>query len=209
MGEVIHVENLGFYDFGNNGPISARGETRIGGRIPVNPSPGLKSKGNPIGATGLGHIFELVSHELGEAGPRKGFGRPDCDRGERWQHPWNGRGGGLHNGARPLTICTGDSKSMPCAYEGLYPVLIFAFLRVCGKNSLLPGLEVLVLRNILPVNLPRELLYKRLRQRVFLLPNLPSASWNGKIHCKIPCWQGICVETGAISTASPARQSGA
>jgi hypothetical protein len=42
-----------------------------GGRIPVNPSGGLESKGHPIGATGLGQICELVSQLRGEAGPRQ------------------------------------------------------------------------------------------------------------------------------------------
>lgn len=71
VGEVIQIENLGFCGFGDGGPISERGETRIGGRIPVNPSGGLESKGHPIGATGLGQIFELVTQLRGEAGPRQ------------------------------------------------------------------------------------------------------------------------------------------
>ena len=48
-----------------------RGETALGGRIPVNPSGGLESKGHPIGATGLGQIFELVQQLRGEAGARQ------------------------------------------------------------------------------------------------------------------------------------------
>lgn len=71
VGEVIQIENLGFCGFGEGGPMSERGETRIGGRIPVNPSGGLESKGHPIGATGLGQIFELVTQLRGEAGPRQ------------------------------------------------------------------------------------------------------------------------------------------
>ncbi len=71
MGEIIQLENLGFCDFGDGGPISERGETRIGGRIPVNPSGGLESKGHPIGATGLGQVHELVTQLRGEAGPRQ------------------------------------------------------------------------------------------------------------------------------------------
>lgn len=71
MGEIIQLENLGFCDFGDGGAISARGETAIGGRIPVNPSGGLESKGHPIGATGLGQIHELVTQLRGEAGPRQ------------------------------------------------------------------------------------------------------------------------------------------
>jgi acetyl-CoA acetyltransferase len=71
MGEIIQLENLGFCAFGDGGAISARGETAIGGRIPVNPSGGLESKGHPIGATGLGQIHELVTQLRGEAGPRQ------------------------------------------------------------------------------------------------------------------------------------------
>lgn len=71
MGEVIQVENLGFCDFGDGGVISERGETTIGGRIPVNPSGGLESRGHPVGATGLAQVYELVAQLRGEAGPRQ------------------------------------------------------------------------------------------------------------------------------------------
>lgn len=71
MGEIIQVENLGFCDFGEGGPISERGETAIGGRIPVNPSGGLESKGHPVGATGLSQVHELVTQLRGEAGKRQ------------------------------------------------------------------------------------------------------------------------------------------
>lgn len=71
MGEVIQVENLGFCAYGDGGRLAERGDTRIGGRIPVNPSGGLESKGHPIGATGLGQIYELVAQLRGEAGARQ------------------------------------------------------------------------------------------------------------------------------------------
>lgn len=71
VGEVIQIENLGFVEFGDGGPASLRGDTTIGGRIPVNPSGGLESKGHPIGATGLGQIHELVTQLRGEAGARQ------------------------------------------------------------------------------------------------------------------------------------------
>ncbi len=71
MGEIIQIENLGFCAFGDGGAISERGETSIGGRIPVNPSGGLESKGHPVGATGLGQVHELVTQLRGEAGPRQ------------------------------------------------------------------------------------------------------------------------------------------
>jgi acetyl-CoA acetyltransferase len=69
--EVVQAENLGFCEFGQGGWIAERGETSLGGRIPINPSGGLESKGHPIGATGLGQIFELVTQLRGEAGRRQ------------------------------------------------------------------------------------------------------------------------------------------
>ena len=71
MGEIIQVENLGFCEFGAGGRIAERGETRIGGRIPVNPSGGLESKGHPVGATGIAQVHELVTQLRGEAGARQ------------------------------------------------------------------------------------------------------------------------------------------
>jgi acetyl-CoA acetyltransferase len=62
---------LGFFPLGEGGPAAERGETAIGGRIPFNPSGGLESKGHPIGATGLGQVFEIVSQLRGEAGARQ------------------------------------------------------------------------------------------------------------------------------------------
>lgn len=71
MGELMQTEMLGFCDFGEGGRLAESGATRLGGRIPVNPSGGLECKGHPIGATGLGQIFELVSQLRGECGPRQ------------------------------------------------------------------------------------------------------------------------------------------
>ena len=71
MGEIIQVENLGFCAFGDGGVIAERGDTSIGGRIPVNPSGGLESKGHPVGATGIAQVYELVTQLRGEAGLRQ------------------------------------------------------------------------------------------------------------------------------------------
>ena len=71
MGEIIQVENLGFVEMGQGGPAAERGDFTIGGRIPVNPSGGLESKGHPLGATGIGQLYELVTQLRGEAGPRQ------------------------------------------------------------------------------------------------------------------------------------------
>lgn len=71
MGEILQSENLGLCALGEGGPLAESGETSLGGRIPINPSGGLESKGHPIGATGLGQIYELVSQLRGEAGSRQ------------------------------------------------------------------------------------------------------------------------------------------
>jgi len=69
--EIQQVENLGFCDFGAGGALTESGATSIGGRIPVNPSGGLESKGHPVGATGLAQVFELTTQLRGEAGARQ------------------------------------------------------------------------------------------------------------------------------------------
>lgn len=71
MGELMQTENLGFCPLGGGGELAERGDTALGGAIPVNPSGGLECKGHPIGATGLGQVFELVAQLRGECGPRQ------------------------------------------------------------------------------------------------------------------------------------------
>ena len=71
MGEIIQAENLGLVELGMGGPAAERGDFTIGGRIPINPSGGLESKGHPIGATGIGQLYELVTQLRGEAGARQ------------------------------------------------------------------------------------------------------------------------------------------
>lgn len=71
MGEILQSEHLGFFDYGDGGPAAERGATALGGRLPINPSGGLESKGHPIAATGLGQVHELVTQLRGEAGPRQ------------------------------------------------------------------------------------------------------------------------------------------
>lgn len=70
MGEIIQVENLGFVPLGGGGPAAKCGAFSLGGRMPVNPSGGLESKGHPLGATGIGQVYELVTQLRGEAGAR-------------------------------------------------------------------------------------------------------------------------------------------
>jgi acetyl-CoA acetyltransferase len=71
IGEIVQSENLGFCEFGAGGALAESGATTIGGRIPINTSGGLESKGHPIGATGLGQLHELVTQLRGEAGVRQ------------------------------------------------------------------------------------------------------------------------------------------
>ena len=71
FGEILQTENLGFCPMGEGGALAESGETALGGRIPVNSSGGLESKGHPVGATGIGQIYELAQQLRGEAGPRQ------------------------------------------------------------------------------------------------------------------------------------------
>lgn len=69
--EIQQTENLGFCDIGMGGPLVESGATKLGGRIPVNVSGGLESKGHPIGATGLAQIYEMTLQLRAEAGDRQ------------------------------------------------------------------------------------------------------------------------------------------
>jgi acetyl-CoA acyltransferase len=69
--ELLQIENLGLCGVGEGGPFTASGATTLGGRVPVNPSGGLVSKGHPIAATGLIQLHELCVQLRGEAGRRQ------------------------------------------------------------------------------------------------------------------------------------------
>lgn len=69
--EIYQVEMLGFCPDGDGGKFIESGATMLGGRIPVNTSGGLVSKGHPVGATGLSMIYELATQLRAEAGPRQ------------------------------------------------------------------------------------------------------------------------------------------
>lgn len=71
FGELSAMEALGFCPKGEGGVIAERGDTALDGKIPVNPSGGLISRGHPIGASGLAQIYELVTQLRGEAGQRQ------------------------------------------------------------------------------------------------------------------------------------------
>jgi acetyl-CoA acetyltransferase len=69
--ELVHYENLGLCGEGEAGKMIDSGETALGGRIPVNVSGGLLSKGHPLGATGIANIYEVSTHLRGEADKRQ------------------------------------------------------------------------------------------------------------------------------------------
>jgi acetyl-CoA acetyltransferase len=71
IAELLYYESLGFCAGGDAPKLLADGETSIGGRIPVNPSGGLLSKGHPVGATGAAQIVEIVRQIEGRAGERQ------------------------------------------------------------------------------------------------------------------------------------------
>jgi acetyl-CoA acetyltransferase len=69
--ELMAYAGLGLCDQGDEVKLLRSGDTWIGGRIPVNASGGLLSKGEPLGASGLGQLHELVMQLRGQAGPRQ------------------------------------------------------------------------------------------------------------------------------------------
>ncbi len=71
FGELHQCESLGFCAPGEGGPFAESGATRLGGRLPINTSGGLESRGHPVGASGLGQVFELVTQLRHEAGRRQ------------------------------------------------------------------------------------------------------------------------------------------
>ncbi len=85
--ELQQAELLGFCPMGEGGRLVRDGDTSLGGRIPINVSGGLESRGHPIGATGLAQIYELVVQLRGEAGARQVEGA---------RHAIAENGGGFH-----------------------------------------------------------------------------------------------------------------
>ncbi len=69
--EMLHYENLGLCADGEAGRMIDEGEVELGGKVPVNVSGGLLSKGHPLGATGIANIYEVSTHLRGEAGERQ------------------------------------------------------------------------------------------------------------------------------------------
>lgn len=69
--EIAESEEVGFFPRGEGHLAARRGDTWVGGKIPINTSGGLKAKGHPLGATGVSQIVELVRQLRGEAGGRQ------------------------------------------------------------------------------------------------------------------------------------------
>jgi acetyl-CoA C-acetyltransferase len=71
IAEIIAYENLGFCESGRGGKLVQEGVTKLGGRLPVNTSGGLKAKGHPVGATGTAQAGEIFLQLTGQAGKRQ------------------------------------------------------------------------------------------------------------------------------------------
>jgi acetyl-CoA acetyltransferase len=71
IAELLYYEAFGFCPRGEGVALLESGATKIGGRIPINPSGGLLAKGHPVGATGAAQVVEIVRQLRGEAGARQ------------------------------------------------------------------------------------------------------------------------------------------
>jgi acetyl-CoA C-acetyltransferase len=71
IAEILAYEDLGFCDIGKGGKLVEEGTTELGGKLPVNPSGGLKSKGHPVGATGTAQAYEIYLQLTGQAEKRQ------------------------------------------------------------------------------------------------------------------------------------------
>src|SRR5579875_687873 len=71
IAELVAEEDLGFFKRGEAAKMSAQGATKLKGEIPINPSGGLKAKGHPVGATGVGQVVEVFEQLRGKAGGRQ------------------------------------------------------------------------------------------------------------------------------------------
>ncbi len=70
IAEIVDTEDLGFFEKGQGVQAIREGRTLLNGEISINPSGGLKSKGHPIGATGVGQVVEAFEQLTGKAGDR-------------------------------------------------------------------------------------------------------------------------------------------
>ncbi len=71
IAEIVAIEDLGFVKKGEGGPYTEAGHTSLTGEKPINTSGGLKSKGHPVGATGVAQVIEIVNQLRGNCGDRQ------------------------------------------------------------------------------------------------------------------------------------------
>ena len=84
--EILAIEDLGFFPKGKGGKAIVDGQTVLGSKMAVNTSGGLKARGDPIGATGVAQVVELVTQLRGQAGKTAGGRTPSG----RWPRTWEG-----------------------------------------------------------------------------------------------------------------------
>ena len=99
IAELMYYEALGFCKKGEAIQLLESGATSVGGRIPVNMSGGLLSKGHPVGATGAAQIVEMIWQLRGQAGARQAEGAK-----VGLTHCTGGGIAGLDHGACAITI---------------------------------------------------------------------------------------------------------
>lgn len=71
IAEIVASEGLGFFEPGDGYKAVMRGDTDMGGKIPINMSGGIKAKGHPVGATGAAQVYEIANQLRGVCGPRQ------------------------------------------------------------------------------------------------------------------------------------------
>jgi len=71
IAEILAIEDLGFFKKGEGGKAAEQGKTKLGGKIPINTSGGLKAAGHPVGATGIKQAIEAVEQLKGTCGARQ------------------------------------------------------------------------------------------------------------------------------------------
>jgi acetyl-CoA C-acetyltransferase len=73
--EIITTEDLGFFSPGKGGDAAIEGKTAAEGPLPINPSGGLKSRGHPVGASGLAQVVEVAKRLRGQTQSKREFKR--------------------------------------------------------------------------------------------------------------------------------------
>ena len=116
--ELIDYEDLGFCERFGGAALIESGETAVGGRLPVNPSGGLKAKGHPPGATGIAQCVELFEQLRGESTNQVDGARVALGPQHRWPHRGVGRhhpelGQGLTERSRWSTSTSRSTTASP------------------------------------------------------------------------------------------------